>query len=104
VETHSKPTEGDWSDAAPRTHSLRLLRGVQRGRCGVDGFKRLKAHAFFRTMDWRKLLRRQITPPFVPEVKDETNQLTTLEDLLDRDEDENTPLDPQVEALLDQHF
>lgn len=70
----------------------------------MDGFKRLKEHAFFRTMDWRRLLRRQITPPFVPNVRDETSKHTSLKELLDWDEDEYTPVDPQVEALLDQHF
>ena len=73
-------------------------------RCGEGGFKRLKEHAFFASIDWRRLLRRQLTPPFVPDVRDETSQHTSLEDLLGWGEHEDTPIDPQVEALLDQHF
>jgi len=30
----------------------------------------VKAHAFFKSIDWEKLFHKEITPPFIPKVKD----------------------------------
>ena len=37
--------------------------------CGVSGQTDLKKHSFFRSLDWDKLERREIEPPFKPKVK-----------------------------------
>ena len=31
------------------------------------------AHPFFETIDWEKLIARQITPPYVPKLRGETD-------------------------------
>ena len=33
---------------------------------GQDGIENIKAHAFFKTIDWDKLWKRKVTPPFKP--------------------------------------
>lgn len=33
---------------------------------GLNGVEDLKAHVFFATINWEKLLKRQIVPPFKP--------------------------------------
>eukprot|EP01118_Nematostelium_gracile_P019396 TRINITY_DN897_c0_g3_i1.p1 TRINITY_DN897_c0_g3~~TRINITY_DN897_c0_g3_i1.p1 ORF type:complete len:441 (-),score=138.81 TRINITY_DN897_c0_g3_i1:612-1934(-) len=33
----------------------------------------IKAHPYFKTIDWEKLLRKEITPPFIPPVKDKAD-------------------------------
>ncbi|XP_040193943.1 ribosomal protein S6 kinase alpha-1 isoform X2 [Rana temporaria] len=35
---------------------------------GIDGAEELKRHSFFSTIDWNKLYRREISPPFKPAV------------------------------------
>jgi serine/threonine protein kinase len=35
--------------------------------CGKDGLKEIQGHPFFSNIDWDKLYKKQITPPFVPE-------------------------------------
>jgi protein-serine/threonine kinase len=37
------------------------------GACG--DFEELRAHPFFAPIDWEKLVRRAIKPPFVPKTK-----------------------------------
>jgi hypothetical protein len=36
--------------------------------CGMDGEHDIKAHPFFSKIDWEKLEKRQMTPPFKPTV------------------------------------
>lgn len=36
--------------------------------CGPDGANDIKAHSFFRSIDWVKLERREVEPPFKPVV------------------------------------
>lgn len=40
---------------------------------GTDGGKAVKAHPFFKDLDWDKLDRREITPPFKPKVASESD-------------------------------
>ncbi|KAJ1963390.1 Serine/threonine kinase [Dispira parvispora] len=35
--------------------------------CGSDGFDRIRNHPFFRHLDWGRLERKEIEPPFVPD-------------------------------------
>ena len=35
---------------------------------GVEGIEGIKKHAFFSTIDWEKLMKRQLNPPFKPAV------------------------------------
>eukprot|EP00055_Hartaetosiga_balthica_P004806 m.13159 g.13159 ORF g.13159 m.13159 type:complete len:678 (-) comp4115_c0_seq1:177-2210(-) len=39
--------------------------------CGEEGVKEVMAHKFFKTIDWEKLEKRQVEPPFKPRVKSE---------------------------------
>jgi p90 ribosomal S6 kinase len=35
---------------------------------GPDGFQNLKNHPFFESIDWDKLYKRQVAPPFIPPI------------------------------------
>jgi classical protein kinase C len=39
--------------------------------CGKRGSQEIKDHPFFKTIDWVKLLRREIEPPYKPKLKHE---------------------------------
>ncbi|KAK9765072.1 hypothetical protein K7432_006898 [Basidiobolus ranarum] len=47
------------------TRLLRKSPGVRFG-SGPNGAEAIKAHAFFRTIDWKALARREVEPPIVP--------------------------------------
>lgn len=42
-------------------------------RLGYNGVKELQEHAFFAGLDWEALNRREVSPPWTPEVKDATD-------------------------------
>ena len=50
---------------------LRLLDKNKRTRLGANGIDEIMAHPFFRDLDLEKLLRKELTPPYKPEVEDE---------------------------------
>ena len=33
---------------------------------GVNGIENIKAHSFFKTIDWDRLMKREVPPPFKP--------------------------------------
>lgn len=47
---------------------------------GPDGSKNVKNHPFFKDIDWEKLDRKEIEPPFKPKVKsiDDTSQIDKM--------------------------
>ena len=47
---------------------------------GPEGANEIKNHIFFKEIDWNKLYKRELEPPFVPEVENEedTNQIDPL--------------------------
>ncbi|KHJ95796.1 kinase domain protein [Oesophagostomum dentatum] len=47
-----------------------------------EDFKEVKAHEFFKVIDWEKLLKREIKAPFVPQVKDERDVRNIAEDFV----------------------
>ncbi|KAJ3307893.1 Serine/threonine-protein kinase Sgk1, partial [Blyttiomyces sp. JEL0837] len=53
-------------DAANLISGLLQKDETQRLGCGSEGFLEIKRHAFFRALDWDKLAKREIKPPFVP--------------------------------------
>ncbi|XP_008561792.1 PREDICTED: ribosomal protein S6 kinase alpha-2-like [Galeopterus variegatus] len=56
------------------TEAQSLLRALfKRNPCnrlgaGIDGVEEIKRHPFFGTVDWNKLYRKEIKPPFKPAV------------------------------------
>lgn len=40
---------------------------------GPDGLKNIKKHPYFKEIDWEKLEKREILPPFVPKIKNDTD-------------------------------
>ncbi|EGD72478.1 AGC/PKC/ETA protein kinase [Salpingoeca rosetta] len=87
--------------------AVQLIRGLlEKDRdcrlgCGPKGEKDIKAHPFFHPIDWDKLERREMEPPFKPKLK---SQLAT--DNFDAEflseKPGITPADPNRIALLDQ--
>lgn len=47
----------------------RLLEKDPSKRLGVNGVSEIMNHYFFETIDWLKLERKQIKPPYVPKIK-----------------------------------
>ncbi|XP_040280184.1 ribosomal protein S6 kinase alpha-1 isoform X3 [Bufo bufo] len=56
------------SEAQGLLRSLFKRNPINRLGSGVDGAEELKRHPFFSTIDWNKLYRREISPPFKPAV------------------------------------
>ncbi|XP_044143995.1 ribosomal protein S6 kinase alpha-1 isoform X1 [Bufo gargarizans] len=56
------------SEAQGLLRALFKRNPINRLGSGVDGAEELKRHPFFSTIDWNKLYRREISPPFKPAV------------------------------------
>ncbi|KAK9727971.1 hypothetical protein K7432_001423 [Basidiobolus ranarum] len=78
--THAESTVTEEAIDAIRGLCERDIR--KRLGCGDDGFARLKAHPWFKDMDWEKLLTKEAQPPFEPDSKhanfDATHELEEL--------------------------
>jgi serum/glucocorticoid-regulated kinase 2 len=63
------------ADFSPEARDLiaRMLEREPRQRIGYGGSHELKAHPFFRGFDWDRLLRKEVTPPWLPQVDSETD-------------------------------
>lgn len=69
---------------------LGLLKRDPELRLGINGASEVKDHAFFHDIDWQRLLRRRVEPPFKPtlkpgeittrQLKDETNRYPPAEE------------------------
>lgn len=61
--------------------AISLLRGLlvkdwrRRLGCGIAGPDEIKAHPFFRHIDWNKLLKKKITPPLRPQPDQEVQEI-----------------------------
>jgi len=73
------------------TKLLRKHAGSRLG-SGENGAAKIKAHPFFRKLDWEQLKRRNITPPFVP--------VLTAEDDVSNFDDQFTTQYPELETPL----
>ena len=62
-------------DMSPEACDLisRMLARDPRARLGYQGSSEIKAHPFFRAYDWDKLYRREMQPPWTPNVSSETD-------------------------------
>jgi serum/glucocorticoid-regulated kinase 2 len=49
----------------------KLLNRDQYERLGVNGGEEIKAHPFFSGMDWAAMMRKEIPPPFKPQISSE---------------------------------
>jgi len=50
-----------------------LLKRNPEERLGSRGVEEIKSHAFFKGIDWKKLIKKELVPPFRPQVKDSTD-------------------------------
>jgi hypothetical protein len=46
----------------------KLLKRNKESRLGYSGIEELKKHEWLRSINWRKLARKEIAPPFIPGV------------------------------------
>ncbi|KAB0405940.1 hypothetical protein E2I00_012947, partial [Balaenoptera physalus] len=53
---------------SPKAIGTKLRPGNRAGGAGLDGVEEIKRHPFFVTIDWNKLYRKEIKPPFKPAV------------------------------------
>ena len=62
-------------DMSPEACDLisKMLARDPRARLGYQGSSEIKAHPFFRAYDWDKLYRREMQPPWTPNVSSETD-------------------------------
>ncbi|KAI9692910.1 MAG: hypothetical protein M1822_004904 [Bathelium mastoideum] len=80
---------------AARDLLARLLDRDATKRLGVNGAAEIKAHHFFHSIDWRKLLDRKYEPSFKPNVTDERDTAN-----FDREFTSEAPTDSYVEGPM----
>lgn len=69
--------------------------------CGNNGKSNIQSHAFFATMDWDKLEKRAVEPPFKPVIKNAKEANNFDEEFTDADPT-LTPVDKSVLRGIDQ--
>ena len=42
-------------------------------RLGTDGIEKIKAHPFFKNIDWEAILQKKIKPPFIPRISSDSD-------------------------------
>lgn len=68
--------------------------------CNAGGAEELKAHPFFRDIDWDKLYAKEITPPYIPKVKS-NRDTTNFDEEFTSEMAAETPM--ETSALLKVH-
>jgi len=71
----------------------RLLSREPESRLGSNGAEEIKKHPFFKSIDWKKLLAKQIQPPFKPNVNSAVD-CSTVDDVFTSED----PVDSVVEG------
>eukprot|EP01047_Picozoa_sp_COSAG01_P060668 COSAG01_NODE_7470_length_3197_cov_27.989025_4_plen_103_part_00 len=61
----------------------------QRFGCVGGGVQDVKSHPFFQDMEWDKLVRRELAPPYTPEVEDDED-ISNFEEPEEADDDIDT--------------
>ncbi|KAJ6251048.1 camp-dependent protein kinase catalytic subunit prkx [Anaeramoeba flamelloides] len=82
-----------------------LLQKKPENRLGINGFNKVKRHDFFKKIDWVKLEKKKIAPPFKPIVKEDPNDVSCFDSKftkkqiqdVDDDEDEDNKDDDEEE-------
>ena len=65
------PNKGYSEDAINLMKSLLQVEPTIRLGYGDKGVENIKKHPFFRSINWEKLMKRQVKPPFIPKLKNE---------------------------------
>lgn len=68
-----------------RDHTLRLG-------CRGGGVEEVKAHKFFKGVDWDNLAKKKVTPPFIPQVDDGKNSTQNIDEEFTRETPKDTPM------------
>lgn len=81
-----------------------LLKKNPSERLGRSGVKELKDHVFFRTVKWKKLERKEVKPPFIPNVVCETQSYLNEISLFNEMNQEGKDHLPALDSELDSQF
>eukprot|EP00457_Paulinella_chromatophora_P008681 gb/GEZN01008722.1/.p1 GENE.gb/GEZN01008722.1/~~gb/GEZN01008722.1/.p1 ORF type:complete len:413 (+),score=72.53 gb/GEZN01008722.1/:56-1294(+) len=60
--------------------------------CGKGGVEEVKAHIFFKGIDWGKLIKKQVTPPFIPNVDDGKESTQNVDQEFTNETPRDTPM------------
>uniref|UniRef100_A0A7E4VZ52 Non-specific serine/threonine protein kinase n=1 Tax=Panagrellus redivivus TaxID=6233 RepID=A0A7E4VZ52_PANRE len=93
------------SDPVTQAFIRHLLQKNQKERLGSGpgDIRDVQDHAFFKDMDWAKLHRFEVKPPFAPDLKDETDTKYFDKDILSK-EIKLTDFDDDDDVTWDQRF
>eukprot|EP00037_Helgoeca_nana_P032154 m.412471 g.412471 ORF g.412471 m.412471 type:complete len:770 (-) comp28856_c0_seq1:175-2484(-) len=69
--------------------------------CGPNGKETIKKHPFFASLDWGKMARKEITPPYKPDVKN-PKKAELFDSEFTEEAAQLTPIDPQLVAAIEQ--
>jgi len=83
-----------------------LLNPIPEKRLGFRGAHEIKSHEFFAEIQWDKLLKQELAPPFTPDVRDGLLDTTYFDSKLLKVQPGDSPLDdcPLLEADFDLQF
>ena len=88
------------SDAADVIARLLEKDPTKRIACGIEGADEIKRHAWFRDIDWDRLIERKVTPPFVPKIKT-ARDTSNFDEEFTNEMAQETPM--ETSALIKMH-
>ena len=83
-----------------------LLTKNPKKRLGVNGIQDLLNHDFFRGIDWKDLLEGNVTPPYIPKLKSDTDMKLIPSDMIEKGIESSSMDDHDIRRgnFDEQHF